>query len=187
MPIRKAKQINLLPQDEFQSSSFGRILKWALSSFRVMVIITELVVMSAFLSRFWLDARNSDLNDSLNVAKSRISAFSDTEKEFRLYQKKISIAKNLYTQKKDSSLLDIVTKQLPEDITLTSFQRTEDGLQIKAISLSERSIAQFLVNLTDSDNFTDVNLSQVASSVDNSFATIFTINAKVSTAMKGIN
>jgi len=91
MPIHntKSKQINLIPQDEFESSNFGRILKWALSTFRIVVIVTELIVMSAFLSRFWLDAKNSDLNEEINVNKSQIIAYKDIETEFRSLQKNL--------------------------------------------------------------------------------------------------
>lgn len=177
MPIRKAKQINLLPLDDFESSTFGRILKWALSSFRVMVIITELVVMSAFLSRFWLDARNSDLNDGINVNKSQVVAFEDVEKNLRNYQKKLSISREMYLDPNHSEIVEEISKYMPEDITLSSIQKNNNGIQIKASSLSESSIAQFLVNLTSNNNYTDVNLSQVASSVDNSFVTTFTITA----------
>ncbi len=178
MPIKKAKQINLLPQDDFESSTFGRLLKWALSSFRVMVIVTELVVMSAFLSRFWLDARNSDLNESINISKSQVLAFSDVENSFRNYQKKLSILKNLYAEPKTSDFIVELTGLIPEDVTLTAIQKNDGGLQLKALALSEMAISQFLVNLTNSEKLTDVTLSQVASSVDNSFVTTFTINAK---------
>lgn len=181
MPIRKVKQINLLPQDSFESTTFGRILKWALSSFRVMVIITELVVMSAFLSRFWLDARNSDLNDGIRVNKSQVLAFTSVENEFRMYQKKLFILKSLYDEQKDSQLIEGIVKYIPSDITLTSIQKSNEGLQIRASSLSESSIAQFLVNLNSNKSLSDVGLSQVASSVDNNFVTTFTINAKYKT------
>lgn len=180
MPIKKAKQINLLPQDDFQSSTFGRILKWALSSFRVMVIVTELIVMSAFLSRFWLDAKNSDLNEELNISKAQIVAYKDVETEFRLYQKKLNITKNLYLQTKDSTLINEIVDNMPDDLVASSIQKNPDDIQIKAIGFSERSVAQFLVNLEKLKSLTDVSLSQVASSVDNSFATTFTVSAKVS-------
>jgi hypothetical protein len=179
MPIKKAKQINLLPQDDFQSSTFGRVLKWALSSFRVMVIVTELIVMSAFLSRFWLDAKNSDLNEELNVGKAQVNAYKDVEQEFRLYQKKLAIAKSLYLESKNSILLTDIANNMPEDLILSSIQKGAEGIQIKAVGFSERSVAQFLVNLGSLKILTDVNLSQVASSVDNSFATTFTVNAKL--------
>lgn len=183
--IAKSKQINLLPQDDFQSSTLGRVLKWALSSFRVMVIITELVVMSAFLSRFWLDARNSDLNESLNLNKAKVLAFKETEDEFRRYQQKLSISKSLYSESKNSTLVNDITKIMPEDISIQSIQRNDEGVQVKATGLSERSIAQFIVNMGNIKYLSDVNLSQVSSSVENSYATNFTISAKIISQIGG--
>lgn len=178
MPISKIKSINLLPQDEFQLTSLGRILKWALSTFRVMVIITELIVMSAFLSRFWLDAKNSDLNEEINISKAQVLAYSEVEQEFRNYQNKLSIAKSLYSEENNSDLIKNITNQLPADIILSSIQKTEEGVQLKALSYSEKSIAQFLVNLESLKEIENIVLSQVASSVDNNAITIFTITAK---------
>jgi len=181
MPISKSKIINLLPEDQFQSSTLGRILKWALSSFRVMVIITELVVMSAFLSRFWLDARNSDLNEELNINKSQVLTYSSTEAEFRSYQKKLSILKSLYNENQNTELISGIVNLIPSDVVLSSIQKTKDGIQIKALSYTEQSIAQFLVNLSQLGQLSEVVLSQVASSVDNEAITTFTITAKTNT------
>jgi hypothetical protein len=106
MPINKsAKHINLLPQDDFQTTGIGRVLKWALSTFRVMVIVTELVVMSAFLSRFWLDSKNSDLNEAMGIKKAQVMAYKEVEKEFRSYQTKLSIASSLYLEGSNAKLL----------------------------------------------------------------------------------
>lgn len=184
MPIGNQKHINLLPQDEFQSTSVGRALAWALSSFRVMVIITELIVMSAFLSRFWLDSKNSDLNEEININKAQVMAYSETEDEFRSYQNKISIAKSYYSLNSNTTLIKSVSDLIPADLVLTSIQKNDDGLQIKAVSYSERSIAQFLVNLGSLKNLTDINLTQVVSSSENSALTSFTITAKLIQALE---
>lgn len=178
MPIRNTKKINLIPQDEFGASSMGRILKWALSSFRVMVIITELVVMSAFLSRFWLDARNSDLNEEINVSKSQIIAYKDIESEFRLLQKKISMAKDIYSRPKVSNIITNISKLIPNDVSLISISDTENQILVKASSFSEAAIAQFIINFEGSKNFSDTILSQVSSGIDNSELTSFTISTK---------
>ncbi len=175
MPIKKTKQINLLPQSEFDTSPLGRILKWALSTFRVMVIVTELIVMSAFLSRFWLDAKNSDLNDEINVNKSQVLAYSDIEANLRLYQKKLSIAKSLYSQKKINETMSIISKAIPSDVSLVSSSITGNQIEIKAQALSEKSVAQFLVNLDDQESISDINLTQIGSSVENESITIFTL------------
>lgn len=187
MPINKSKIINLLPGDDFQSTTFGRILKWALSSFRAMVIITELIVMSAFLSRFWLDSRNSDLNEQLNTGVAQIKAYQDVEQEFRLYQNQLNIAKSLYSNTKNSELIQNITRVLPNELIVSSIQLTGDDLQIKAVSFSEQSIAQFLVNLEGLKLLEKIELSQVASSIENSFVTTFTVNAKYKQTTGGSN
>lgn len=187
MPINKSKIINLLPGDDFQSTTFGRILKWALSSFRAMVIITELIVMSAFLSRFWLDAKNSDLNEQLNINVAQIKAYQDVEQEFRLYQNQLNIAKSLYSNTKNSELIQNITRVLPNELIVSSIQLTGDDLQIKAISFSEQAIAQFLVNLEGLKLLEKIELSQVASSIENSFVTTFTVNAKYKQTTGGSN
>lgn len=178
MPIRKSKQINLIPQDEFESSNFGRILKWALSTFRVMVIITELLVMSAFLSRFWLDAKNSDLNDKLEINKTQVEAYSDVESEFRLHQQQLKIAKSLYAETAKNKIISSIIQYLPPEISLNSISINDDVILIKAYSSNEASVNQFLVNLEANKEIRDVNLSQLSSGVDANQNITFTITAK---------
>ncbi len=179
MPINKsAKHINLLPQDDFQTTGIGRVLKWALSTFRVMVIVTELVVMSAFLSRFWLDSKNSDLNEAMGIKKAQVMAYKEVEKEFRSYQTKLSIASSLYLEGSNAKLLKGIQDLMPSDVILTSFAKNGQGISIKALSFSERSIAQFLVNLESLKTIKDVELSQVSTNSENSAITLFTISAK---------
>jgi hypothetical protein len=62
-PARKKLDINvnLLPQDPFFETVFGRFLKWALSIGRYIVIFTELIVILSFASRFTLDRMVTDL------------------------------------------------------------------------------------------------------------------------------
>src|SRR3989344_5652085 len=97
MPAKKEKQklINLLPQEEFTASTLGRILTWLLSSFRIIVIVSEMVVMGAFVSRFWLDAKNADLSDDIEQKQAVVTSFSDFEQQFRSIQKKLLIFSSL--------------------------------------------------------------------------------------------
>jgi Tfp pilus assembly protein PilN len=179
MAAKKRKSINLLPQEEFESSTVGRILHWALTSFRIMVILTEMVVMGAFMSRFWLDAKNSDLSDAINVAKAQVMAYSDIEQEFRLDQKKLAIAKSLYNETKYNESLYKISKAMPPDVSLVSLTFSGNSVQMKARSGSERSIAQFTINLENTNIVKSVELSQISSSVDNDNFITFTITAEL--------
>jgi Tfp pilus assembly protein PilN len=172
----KNKAINLLPQEEFEVSTIGRILKWAMGTFRIIVIVTEMIVMGAFLSRFWLDSQNSDLSDSIKIKAAQITAQAAIEKQFRSIQSKLSIFSQLSTGTTPSQTVSSITSALPPDITLSGVTVTDTSTQINGIANSEAGIVQFLANLQADKNFKTVDLGQVGSSDINPSQTIFSID-----------
>jgi len=177
---KKEFKINLLPQKEFERSTLGRILKWALSSFRVIVIVTEMIVMAAFLSRFWLDATNSDLNETISQKKAVIASFAETEKKFRTFQKQIDIFSKITSSTPKSEYANLITSLTPADVILNSISDSEDSVQIMGYSGSEQNISQFIKNLSSAGKFKDVSLNKISSGEDNSSAIVFTIWAGIS-------
>lgn len=171
----KNKSINLLPQEEFDTSIVGRVLKWAMGTFRIIVIITEMIVMAAFLSRFWLDAQNSDLNEQIKLKTAQISAQSDFEKQFRNLQARLNIVKLITQAAPPTSRLDLIATKVPQDMILTSVTVQDTSVQVKGTSGSEIGIAQFISNLQAEKSFKTVSLEQISSAENNQSLTLFTI------------
>lgn len=163
----KNKSINLLPQEEFDASILGRTLKWAMGSFRIIVIVTEIVVMSAFLSRFWLDAQNSELDSSIKIASAQISTQSNFEKEFRDVQKKLSILKQITSSPKESNKIDLMASKIPSDLILSAINVQGDIVTLKGVAGSEIGVAQFISNLKSDPGIKKVDLDSVGSSDQN--------------------
>jgi len=173
--MAKNKPINLLPQEEFEASTLGRVLRWAMGTFRIIVIVTEVIVMAAFLSRFWLDAQNSDLTDAIKIRSAEISAQSDFEKEFRGVQTKLDIFKNIRNSVQPSTKVDLIASKLPNEILLTGIAVNPTTIEVKGSSGSELAIAQFMSNLKGEPTFKVVDLDSVNSSEANPGQTIFSI------------
>lgn len=169
------KSINLLPQEEFEASIPGRILRWAMGTFRIIVIITEMVVMAAFLSRFWLDAQNSDLNDSIAIKSAQVSAQSDFEKNFRTLQDRLTSFSDYEKSGKDSNILTKVVSTIPGNVVLQSLSFQNGSTQIKGIAGSEIDIAQFLSNLKAEPSFKNVTLGQVGTFEGSQTSSVFDI------------
>lgn len=171
----KNKPINLLPQEEFDASILGRILKWAMSTFRIIVIITEMVVMTAFLSRFWLDAQNSDLSDQIKIKTALIESQADTENTFRDLQTKLAIFKTLKQDVKRTDIIGKIAGQLPQDVSLSTVTITDKETAVKGTAGSELGIAQFVANLKNDKTFKKISLGSVSSSEENPTLTVFTL------------
>lgn len=168
--------INLLPQEKFNVSITGRVLRWAMGTFRIIVIVTEMIVMAAFLSRFWLDAQNSDLNNTIKIKSAQISALAGTEKEFRAIQSKVNIVGKIQQTTKPGQIVDAITSKLSENVTLTGISVSDGTVLINCISQEESGISQFINNLKTSNTFKDVGLTSINSSVNNPAQTIFSVN-----------
>ena len=182
--LNKENQINLIPRDEFSASQAGRILTWFLTTFRIMVILVELVVLAAFLSRFWLDAKNSDLNDEIAQKQALLTVSTKFENDFRLIQKKLQIFSDLTTNNVSSSkLLQDVTTKIPPDVFLTSSSLSPNSITLTGSSPSEKSIAQFIANLSSISDFSSVSLNQVEINEENK--NLLNFSLQIATREKG--
>ena len=172
---KKESQVNLLPEQNFASTTTGRILTWILSTFRVIVILTELIVVAAFFSRFWLDAQNTDLTEEIEQKKVIISSSSIFEKEFRDIQERLSLfSKYSQDRNKVSTMLNEIRTNIPEDVLTESISFEKEKIDIAGLSASEKSIQQFIVNLEASDQFENVILTN-AGARENDVSLLFNI------------
>lgn len=174
MPKSKSL-INLLPQEEFDASIVGRILKWAMGTFRIIVIVTEMVVMAAFLSRFWLDAQNSDLTDAIKIKTAQIAAQSDLETQFRNLQNKLNVFKLLDQGKTPTDRLEAIASKVPPDVTISTMSIEDSETSVKGSSTSELGVAQFISNIKNDTNFKGVQIGSISSSEENQNLTVFTL------------
>lgn len=171
-------EINLLPQEEFQASTLGRTLKWLLGTFRMIVISTEMIVMIAFLSRFWLDAQNNDLTDSINQEKIIVGSYKSVEDDFRATQAKLAVFSQFEKQVHVSDVANKVTASLPPAVKINTLILRGSNLQLQANAAAEGDAMQLITNLQSSNFFQNIKLTRIESKQDeNTIA--FSINSDV--------
>lgn len=165
---KKQGQINLLPEANFDATTAGRVLSWVLSTFRIIVIVTEIIVMIAFLSRFWLDAQNTDLNDDIKEKAAVLTASKNFEREFENTQKRLEIFSELTKNEGVyADILKTVVSYLPTDLFLTTVIFEEGSLQIEGSTPNEMSIQQLIVNLSSTGKFSDIGLVELSTDPKN--------------------
>lgn len=157
--VTQKNQINLLPEEELQKTTSGKIVLWMLTTFRTIVIITELLVMSAFLSRFWLDAQNAELTEKINENKDIIIGFQKFESDFRETQKKLAYFRDLTTKNTlANTLINYSVVALPEDSVLNSIAFDGTKVEISGSTPSEKSVQQYISNLSVQEKLSEISL-----------------------------
>jgi Tfp pilus assembly protein PilN len=162
MPAKKFIKVNLLPKDSFEVSFLGKFLKWSLTAGRVMVVLTEFVVILAFSSRFWFDKELNDLrevNDSLQTA---IQSYVDVENQMRqviVRQKAVDIF--LSEELKTSEGLEKLKLMLPSGTVLSQVSFLPGGVGIAGVTGSEQSLAQTINTMKSYEDLEGVNIKKI--------------------------
>lgn len=162
------KEISLLPDSENINSLSSRALHWTATVGRFIIVFTELIVIVAFLSRFWLDRKSADLSEVIRQQKAILESTSEFEKDFNVVQQKLKIIKDHYSglpqyQQKLSTLSD----STPPDIIFDTLSITKDTKlnRIVAVAttyaLKEDSIVDFLTNLTVNPDISTVDIQSI--------------------------
>lgn len=132
--------------------------------------------MIAFLSRFWLDAQNTDLNEEIEQKLAVISATENFEAQFKDTQKRIQLFSELTANKGSASnSLSAAVATMPDDIFLETLKFGDNEISLKGIAPSERSIQQYLANLEGNSTFKQVVLGNLEVARGNSSLMSFSI------------
>jgi len=183
MPVLKKPPkttIEFIPQEEWEKTSFGKFLKWLLNVGRWIVIITELIVILAFLSRFKLDRDLTNLNEVVKQKQAIVSASSDFEKEFRFLQKRLSTIEGLKkSQVEADKILELFSQLTPAGIQLSNFNLSGEKISLTASADSEITFAVFLKNLKQEPKLTSLTLNKVMVDEEQFGRTVFNLTANL--------
>lgn len=185
MAAPKKREIELLPREEWEKTSLGKLLKWTLTVGRYIVIATELIVILAFLSRFKLDRDLTDLYEDIKQKQAIIEASSDFEEEFRFLQKRLATIEDLEKkQLATAGIIEEISLLIPLDVSLTELRFDGKEVSLTATALSEQGLASFINNLKTSDRFEKIVLSDVVSGTERAVGIQFKLESEFKTAKK---
>jgi hypothetical protein len=180
------KELSLLPDSDNPNSFNARLFKWLTTVGRWVIVLTELVVVLAFISRFWLDRKNSDLSEVIRQQQAILKSTQSFENEFQSLQQRLAFIKKFYGNKPEfDQKINILVNSTPQDLiykNLSINQNTETNKTIASASLlafNEASIITFINNLALNNNIETVNISQIEKKAqENNYSISFSVTFK---------
>lgn len=162
MAAPKYVSLNLLSADAFSESILGKILMWALSIGRYIVVFTELIVILSFLSRFKLDRDLTDLNAQINQQLLIIDSYGDLESRFRNLQLQLTFMRSRLNGVDVEQVVNEVVRSLPPDVKLKNITSSREKISLSATSLSSQGFYQFVSILKTNKLFSDLRVANVS-------------------------
>lgn len=154
--------LNLMPADELENRPGGKFLRWALGWGKKIVILTEFVVILAFLSRFWLDTTVADQVEKINLKRGIVQASLDLETKFRLATKRLDQAKGIETKVSQIKVFDLSKEMIPAELVVNQISVT-NGVVSFAGSGPESTVGKLVETYKTSKYFDNVSVERVTS------------------------
>jgi len=171
-------RINLLGQQDLEHTPWGRIVSWATTYGRYIMITTEIVVLLAFVSRFSLDRKNTDLTEEVTQKRAILEANASFEQAIRSLQANLATSQKLLTnQAKPVDLISSIETLLPPDVYLSSLTVINNRLTIEANAGSTAGFAQFLSNFQAVKQLKDLSLNGISRKPESGIS--FQVSAEV--------
>ncbi len=166
--MQKASAININLAKNRGESIVDRVIGFALTIGRVLIIITELIALAAFLYRFTLDRTLVGLHDVISQQDAVVKLLHSNEVLYRGIQDRISIASLLIKQSSTlpKYLIDIEAFA-PLDMTIESIAVAPDAVRMQTNTQSVDSLTLFVNKLKAYPPIKSVSID----SVDNQTAT----------------
>lgn len=163
LPFSKTKHstkinINLIPDDPFFDTILGKILRWALSVGRYIVIFTELMVILSFVARFSLDRQLTNLNDTIHQKELVIKSYGDLEEKVRLIQAKTDQYQQIEQLTNISDIFPALTQTIPLNIELNELTIKPSKITMSGQAFSQESLNILINNLQLSNNFFNISV-----------------------------
>ncbi|MBI3385552.1 PilN domain-containing protein [Candidatus Gottesmanbacteria bacterium] len=154
--------INLLGTEDLQHTPWGRLISWATTYGRYTMITTEIVVLLAFISRFSLDRKLTDLKEEISQKQSIIEANLSFESSFRSLQDRMRTIKSLTaSQSIPRDIIEELQQMLPPDVYFQSLTLGGGNLTIKTTAATTSGFSQFLANVSQSVRLQNIEISGI--------------------------
>lgn len=183
----KTPSINLLRKKEL--SPIDEFIKWALTIGRLIVILTEIIALSAFLYRFSLDRQLIDLHGKIKQEERVVAMLKDNENEYRALQEKLLNISKFEAKGEDTitSLVDVFSFA-SSDMTINSFTLGGNSAKIEATMYSVSALSNFINALKEYPRADSVSLDRIEKKTSNGIISVsITVAFKEKNSKENIN
>ena len=167
---KSSASINLLKR---QTSLIDRFITWALTIGRLLVIVTEIVALSAFIYRFSLDRQLIDLNAKITQEQAIVNYLKDNEKTYRNLQDRLTTATNYSTLGVNRfKIFSDIVGFTPAGMSFNNLTLYENRVKIDANIDSVSSLSTFVNSIKNYPAIDTVSIDKIANKPSSAVITV---------------
>ncbi len=145
---RNVADINLLKTGK--TDIIDQIIKWSVNIGRIVVIVVEIIALSAFIYRFTLDKQLIDLHEKIKQEQAIVDFFKENEEMYINLQDRLLAASTFSSQSSEKiKIFSDIIDFAPSGIIFNNFSLYEDQIRISASTDSITALGSFVNELKE--------------------------------------
>lgn len=149
-----------------KENSLDKFIDWALKIGRILVIITELIALAAFLYRFTLDQQLADITTKIKQEQVILVNFKKNEDKFRNLQDRLALASNsIQKTNQRVKLYNDIIGFAPVGFTFNTISLFAGRIQMTADVSSVLPLSAFVNSLKSYDAISDVSIDNITNKI----------------------
>lgn len=161
--LPKSVTINLTGKPKESNTTL--FYKWTIQIGRIVIVLTELIALSALGYRFIIDRQIADLNDQIDRQVLFIKNLEQKEQQFRSLQDKLATIKTIKSDTDAKvNVMNIVLDAANQGIFTTSnLSVSKNVISISGSTSSVFSLNSFIEGLKSNEYITTISLDEITS------------------------
>jgi hypothetical protein len=144
--VKKSTSINLVKTNK--NELVNNIVNWALTIGRTLIIVVEIIALSAFIYRFILDNQLRDINTKIKQEQAILAIERQKETTFRNLQDRLLLTKSIIDQgAKTTKTVKNIISLAPQGINFNNLTYANNQITIQLSSASVFPISIFINSL----------------------------------------
>jgi Tfp pilus assembly protein PilO len=139
-----------------------KFLNWALTIGRLIIIVTEVIAVIAFVYRFSLDEKLINLHSEIKQQQNIASSLKNDEAKYRNIQDRIALASTFSAKAaaSDQVITDIV-KLVPNQMEITNLVLNKNRMTLDINVLSISSLDAFVESLKNYEKIKSISVDNI--------------------------
>jgi hypothetical protein len=141
---------------------FDKFMNWVLTIGRLIVIVTEIVAIIAFIYRFSLDEKLVNLHSAIKQKQNIVSILKNDESKYRNLQDRIALAASFSEKgvKVSQAITDIISL-IPNQTTVNNLIISKDKASINIDTTSVSSLSDFINSLKNYNGIKSISIDNI--------------------------
>jgi hypothetical protein len=141
---------------------FDKFMNWVLTIGRLIVIVTEVVAVIAFIYRFSLDEKLVNLHSAIKQKQNIVSVLRNDENKYRNLQDRIALAAS-FSEKglKTSQTIKDIVGLIPSQTTINNLIINKDRINISINTVSVSSLSDFINSLKNYNSIKSISIDNI--------------------------